>query len=64
MTIAAALAEVRARVDAAAKRAGRDPASVKLVAVSKTHPPDAIREAYAAGAPDNVACVVADVVTL
>ena len=49
MTIAAALAEVRARVDAAAKRAGREPASVKLVAVSKTHPPDAIREAYAAG---------------
>ena len=49
MTIADALAEVRARVAASASSAGRDPAAVKLVAVSKTHPPDAIREAYAAG---------------
>ncbi|HEY1956266.1 MAG TPA: YggS family pyridoxal phosphate-dependent enzyme [Polyangiaceae bacterium] len=49
MTIAAALADVRARIDAAAKAAGRDPSSVKLVAVSKTHAPEAIREAYAAG---------------
>ena len=49
MTIAESLAAVRARIDVAAKAAGRDPASVKLVAVSKTHPPDAIREAYAAG---------------
>ncbi len=49
MTIAEALSSVRARMDAAAKGAGRDPASVKLVAVSKTKTEAAIREAYAAG---------------
>lgn len=43
------LEEIRARIDAAAKRAGRDPAEVKLVAVSKTHPAETIREAIAAG---------------
>jgi pyridoxal phosphate enzyme (YggS family) len=43
------LAEVRARIDAAARGAGRDPSSVRLVAVSKTFPIDAVREAYAAG---------------
>ena len=46
------LAEVRARIDAAARSAGRDPASVRLVAVSKTFPIDAIREAHAAGQRD------------
>ena len=49
MTIAASLAAIRARIDAAAKAAGRAPEGVKLVAVSKTHGPEAIREAYAAG---------------
>jgi len=49
MTIAESLAAVRARIDASATAAARDPASVKLVAVSKTHRPEAIREAYAAG---------------
>ncbi len=49
MTIAEALSSVRARMDAAARGAGRDPASVKLVAVSKTKTVAAIREAYAAG---------------
>jgi len=49
MTIASALAELHARIHRAALSAGRDPASVKLVAVSKTHAPEAIREAYAAG---------------
>jgi PLP dependent protein len=44
--------EVRARVDAAAVRAGRDPATVTIVAVSKTHPIDAVRAAAAAGATD------------
>ncbi|HEY6462645.1 MAG TPA: YggS family pyridoxal phosphate-dependent enzyme, partial [Polyangiaceae bacterium] len=48
-TIAGRLAEVRARIDAAARAAGRHPAEVKLVAVSKTKSVDAIREAYAAG---------------
>lgn len=33
----------------AAARAGRDPGEIKLVAVSKTHPAAAIREAIAAG---------------
>lgn len=49
MTIAARLAEVRARIARACDAAGRDPASVTLVAVSKTHPPEAIREAMDAG---------------
>lgn len=41
---------VSAQVAQAAERAGRDPAEVTLVAVSKTHPIDAVREAVAAGA--------------
>ena len=49
MTIADRLAEVRGRIAAAARSAGRDPSSIRLVAVSKTFPIDAIREAYAAG---------------
>jgi PLP dependent protein len=47
--IAGRLAEVRARIAAAARAAGRDPAAVGLVAVSKTMPEDAIAEALAAG---------------
>ena len=47
--MAVRLAEVRARIDAAARGAGRDPSSVRLVAVSKTFPIDAVREACAAG---------------
>ena len=43
------LAEVRARIDAAAKAAGRDPASVRLIAVGKTFGADAIEPAIAAG---------------
>ena len=49
MSISSRLAEVRARIDAAARSAGQDPSSVRLVAVSKTFPLDAIREAHAAG---------------
>ena len=49
MSIAVRLSEVRARIDTAARGAGRDPSSVRLVAVSKTFPLDAVREAYAAG---------------
>ncbi len=49
MSVAARLAEVRARIDAAARASGRDPAHVKLVAVSKRQPLEAIAEAYAAG---------------
>jgi len=50
--IAQNLGEVRGRIAQAARLAGRDPAEVTLVAVSKTHGPDAIREAYAAGQRD------------
>ena len=49
MSVAVRLAQVRARINAAARGAGRDPSSVRLVAVSKTFPIDAVREAYAAG---------------
>ncbi len=49
MTVASNLADVRARIDRAALTAGRDPASVRLVAVSKTKSAELVREAYAAG---------------
>ena len=47
--IAQRLADVRARIAAACASAGRDPRTVELVAVSKTHPADAVRAAYDAG---------------
>jgi pyridoxal phosphate enzyme (YggS family) len=47
--IAENLEAVRARIEAACARAGRDPSEVTLVAVSKRHGEGAIREAYAAG---------------
>ena len=43
------LRAVRARIDAAARAAGRDPASVALIAVSKTWPADAVRALAALG---------------
>jgi PLP dependent protein len=43
------LQAVKARIGAAARAAGRDPAAVVLLAVSKTHAPGLIREAFAAG---------------
>lgn len=49
MTIRERLQVVRERIAVACSRAGRDPESVTLVAVSKTHPPESVREAYAAG---------------
>jgi pyridoxal phosphate enzyme (YggS family) len=49
VTIADRLAEIRERIAAAARSAGRDPSSIRLVAVSKTFPIESIREAYAAG---------------
>ena len=49
MSVADRLTEVRERISAAARSAGRDPSSVRLVAVSKTFPINLIREAYAAG---------------
>ena len=52
MSIAERWHTVRARVDEACERAGRDPKTVTIVAVSKTHPAAAVREAAAAGATD------------
>lgn len=47
--IAARVAEVRGRIAEAARRAGRDAASVTLVAVGKTYPLDDLLAAHAAG---------------
>jgi pyridoxal phosphate enzyme (YggS family) len=47
--VAANLVQVRARIDAAARAAGRDAGGVTLVAVTKTHGPAPIRAAIAAG---------------
>ncbi|MBI1180393.1 MAG: YggS family pyridoxal phosphate-dependent enzyme [Alphaproteobacteria bacterium] len=47
--IAARLAEIRARIDKAARRAGRDGAAVTLIAVSKTHPAETVAAALDAG---------------
>ena len=47
-TISDRLTEIRARISAAAQAAGRDAASVRLVAVSKTFPIESIAEAFAA----------------
>jgi hypothetical protein len=52
MTIADNWRAVEARVAAACERAGRSAAEVTIVAVSKTHPADAVRAAWAAGATD------------
>jgi PLP dependent protein len=49
MSIAENVAEVRQRIAAAAQLAGRDPSKITLMAVSKTFPPQSIREAYGAG---------------
>ncbi len=43
------LSDVRSRLEAAARRAGRDPGSVSLMAVTKGHPREALTEAAAAG---------------
>jgi pyridoxal phosphate enzyme (YggS family) len=48
-TLAQRLAAVRAEIAAACSRAGRPADSVTLVAVSKTHPPEVVLEAVAAG---------------
>ncbi|MFM1769635.1 MAG: hypothetical protein RJA22_2164 [Verrucomicrobiota bacterium] len=49
MPIADNLAALRHRIDAACTRAGRNPAGVTLLAVSKGMPPEVIREAAEAG---------------
>ena len=42
-------ARILERIAAAAVRAGRNPATVSLLAVSKTHPPEAVAAAARAG---------------
>ena len=49
MSIAQNLFDVRERIALAAKRAGRRPEDIALMAVSKTFSADRIREAYTAG---------------
>ncbi len=48
-SISGRLREIQERIAAAAVRAGRDAASVQLVAVSKTHPEDDVRQAIGCG---------------
>ncbi len=49
MSIAENLAAVRERIAGAARRAGRNVDDIALMAVTKTQPPERIREAYDAG---------------
>lgn len=46
------IAQVRARIAQAAERAGRDPAEITLVAVSKTKPVELVEMAYNCGVTD------------
>jgi PLP dependent protein len=48
-TFTARLAAIQARIDTACLRAGRDPAEVALLPVSKTFGAELIREAAACG---------------
>ena len=49
MSVFENIAAIHERIAAAAHRAGRHPEEITLMAVSKTHPPERIREAHAAG---------------
>ncbi len=49
MSVADGLKAVRARIAAAARAMGRDPQAVTLVAVAKTHGPEAVEAALAEG---------------
>ena len=48
-TVKQSLEAVQERIAMAARTAGRDPGEITLVAVTKTHPPERITEALAAG---------------
>jgi pyridoxal phosphate enzyme (YggS family) len=52
MTIRENLERVRERIARAAGRAGRDPAAITIVAVTKTHGPEVVTEALEAGLAD------------
>jgi pyridoxal phosphate enzyme (YggS family) len=47
--VASNLQFVRSRIDAAARRVGRDPSDIRLIAVSKTFSAEYVRAAWAAG---------------
>lgn len=49
MSVPTNIASIQERIAAAARRAGRKPNEIALMAVSKTQPPERIREAYSAG---------------
>jgi PLP dependent protein len=49
MSISENIAAVRERIATAARRAGRQAADITLMAVSKTQPPEQVREVYATG---------------
>src|SRR5205823_8750714 len=51
-SIAVRVEAVRERIAAAARRAGRSPEEIRLVGVSKTHPPELVAQALAAGLHD------------
>ena len=51
-SVASRVAAVRARIDAAARAAGRPPDAVRLVAATKTQSVDAVRAVVAAGVTD------------
>jgi len=52
MSLEANIARVRERIAAAARRAGRDPGEITLVAVTKTVPAHRVREAWELGITD------------
>ncbi|MGH2619937.1 MAG: YggS family pyridoxal phosphate-dependent enzyme [Anaerolineales bacterium] len=47
--VQANLSQVRERIDSAATRAGRDPSSIRIVAVAKSQPAEQVRAAHRAG---------------
>ncbi|HZR58202.1 MAG TPA: YggS family pyridoxal phosphate-dependent enzyme [Terriglobales bacterium] len=49
MLLSENIAVIHERISSAARRVGRDPGDITLMAVSKTFPPELIREAYEAG---------------
>lgn len=49
MDLAGNIAQVQQRIAAACARAGRDPSSVTLLAVTKSHPPEIVRAAAQCG---------------
>ena len=49
MSISENIGAIHERMEAAARKSGRDPKEIELMAVSKTHPAESIREAFGAG---------------